>query len=169
MCNKYTYQKNMFKISVFIYMLLSGILCFSQKDSVRNLNIKLKTIRYTSAFLAGFSEGTMDAISFHYHSFQKRHPNADAQFWDPSISWENKWKNGDPAQGEKYLGSSTIFVPFQDAWHGLKGGKTMFTISSTIIIPIGEKKTWKWYAKEIAIGYLANRAGFYTSYNSIYK
>lgn len=158
------------KIKVFfITISLICTTCFSQSDSIRSLNIKLKTIRYSSAFLAGFAEGTMDAISFHYASFQKVHPNADAQFWNPSISWENKWKNGDPQQGEKYLGSSTVFVPFQDAWHGLKGGKTIFTIGSTLIIPIGEKKSWKWYAKEIAIGYIANRAGFYTSYNLIYK
>ena len=29
----------------------------------------------------------------------------------------NKWKNGDPKQGERFLGSSTIFVGLTDAWH----------------------------------------------------
>lgn len=38
-------------------------------------------------------------------------------FWDKSQSWKNKWKNGDASQGEKFPGSSTIFVSFTDAWH----------------------------------------------------
>ena len=32
-------------------------------------------------------------------------------------SWRNKWKNGDPKQGEKFPFSSTIFVLFTDRWH----------------------------------------------------
>lgn len=37
-------------------------------------------------------------------------------FWSQS-SWRRKWKNGDPKQGEKFFGSSTVFVMFTDAWH----------------------------------------------------
>ena len=32
-------------------------------------------------------------------------------------SWVNKWKNGDKLQGEKFRGSSTVFVGFTDLWH----------------------------------------------------
>lgn len=32
-------------------------------------------------------------------------------------SWRNKWKNGDPKQGEKFPFSSTILVMFTDRWH----------------------------------------------------
>ena len=39
-----------------------------------------------------------------------------AQFTDID-SWRNKWKNGDPKQGEKFPFSSTIFVMFTDRWH----------------------------------------------------
>lgn len=43
----------------------------------------------------------------------KGNPN----FWIKDISWKNKWKDGDPKKGEKFLGSSTIFVQLTDAWH----------------------------------------------------
>jgi hypothetical protein len=32
-------------------------------------------------------------------------------------SWRNKWKNGYPADGERFWGSSTIFVWLTDGWH----------------------------------------------------
>ena len=38
-------------------------------------------------------------------------------WWSMKESWRNKWKNGDPKQGEAFLGSSTVFVLLTDAWH----------------------------------------------------
>ena len=38
-------------------------------------------------------------------------------FWHKNKSWQNKWKNGDKSQGEKFFGSSRWFVLFTDAWH----------------------------------------------------
>jgi len=69
--------------------------------------------------LAGIFNACMDAIDFHYNTsiFTKWKP----QTWiDPSLSWKNKWKNGDYTQGEKFLGSSTIFVFITDFWHFLQ-------------------------------------------------
>lgn len=40
-----------------------------------------------------------------------------AKFCDGSISWVNKWKNGDHLQGEKFFGSSTFLVWTTDLWH----------------------------------------------------
>ena len=41
-------------------------------------------------------------------------------FWDYRISWKNKWKNGDPTQGEKFFLSSRMLATYMDAWHLLK-------------------------------------------------
>mgnify|MGYP006921345366 CR=1 FL=1 len=38
-------------------------------------------------------------------------------FWHKNKSWQNKWKNGDKKQGEKFWGSSRWFVAQTDAWH----------------------------------------------------
>lgn len=142
------------------------------KDSIkhiRNMNIALKTVRYSSAFVAGYAEGMQDVLSFHPDNFSKMHPNANKQFWLPDYSWKNKWKNGDKSQGEKFFGSSSFLVWTTDAWHGLKSINRVGTLGASIIIPIGSKKKWTYYAKELIIGYLFNRVGFYASYNLIYK
>lgn len=42
--------------------------------------------------------------------------NERGPFWSQS-SWRNKYKNGEPKQGERFFGSSTVFVMFTDGWH----------------------------------------------------
>ena len=157
-------------------IMLKSHCCFSQQrdfsDSIRhirNLNIQLKTARYSACYLAGLLEGRGDKLVHDYPAVKRVHPNMNDQFSDPSISWRNKWRDGDPRLGEKYIGSSTVFVPLTDEWHLDKGLSHFFTIAGTIVITIGGKKSWKYYVKEIAIDYLLNRAGFYTSYNLLYR
>lgn len=38
-------------------------------------------------------------------------------YWAKAVSWKNKWKNGDPKQGERWFTSSTITVFLTDGWH----------------------------------------------------
>lgn len=45
------------------------------------------------------------------------HGKLSGTFWDETIAWKNKWKNGDPKQGEKFLGSSTVFVFVTSGFH----------------------------------------------------
>lgn len=69
--------------------------------------------------LSGMAEAIMDTLQFHYDtSIFKKFKNQ--RFWYPGFSWMNKWKDGDPKNGERFLGSSTIFVGFTDAWHFFK-------------------------------------------------
>lgn len=59
-----------------------------------------------------------DKILFHFDkSIFAKMPQKYWDFWDVRDSWDNKWLNGDPDQGEKFIGSSTIFVMFTDMWH----------------------------------------------------
>jgi hypothetical protein len=69
--------------------------------------------------LSGGFEAIMDTLQFHYDkSIFKKFKNQI--FWCPLFSWANKWKDGDPKNGEKFIGSSTIFVGLTDAWHFFK-------------------------------------------------
>jgi len=74
--------------------------------------------------LAGLAEAVMDTIQFHYSSsiFSK----FDSEFWDPSISWKNKYKGGEPGAGPKFWGSTTFFVGITDAWHLFKLLRNLF-------------------------------------------
>ena len=38
-------------------------------------------------------------------------------FWDARDSWRLKYKNGEPALGARFPGSTTVFVALTDAWH----------------------------------------------------
>ena len=143
-------------------------ICFCQKDSIINLNIKLKSIRYGSLFISGFADGVNDAISFHYNSFQRVHPNANPQYWNPQFSWTNKYDNVE-AKTEDFPLSTTALVFVTDGFHLTNMINRTAFIGGSVIIPIGQKKKWWWYLKEMAIGYGFNRIGFYTSYNLIYK
>ena len=64
---------------------------------------------------SAMSKAIMDtcASSFESSVFKNLNP----LFWNKSVSWKNKWKNGDQAQGEAFPGSSTIFVSLTDGWH----------------------------------------------------
>lgn len=67
--------------------------------------------------LASIFESTMDKINFHFEKsiFSDK---KNQLFWNPSLSWKNKWK--EDLKTEKFWGSSTIFVFTTDAWHLFK-------------------------------------------------
>lgn len=67
--------------------------------------------------LAGLFNGVMDTLQFHYES--SIFPRGSL-FWNPAISWRNKYKNGDSSQGPRFPGSTTIFVFLTDGWHLMK-------------------------------------------------
>ena len=70
--------------------------------------------------VAGASKGVSDIISHHFSSSIFSNEKKFKQtFWNPLKSWKNKWADEkvDGKLVERYLGSSTIFVGFTDAWH----------------------------------------------------
>lgn len=65
---------------------------------------------------AGICNSVMDVLKTRYNTslFAKwKHQN----WLKPSLSWRNKWKDGDSKKGERFLGSSTVFVWLTDFWH----------------------------------------------------
>lgn len=68
---------------------------------------------------AGLFNSIMDIIYHKWNQsiFSKSKNENFINFSNPLISWKNKWENGDPNDGEKFIGSSTIFVMFTDLWH----------------------------------------------------
>ena len=70
--------------------------------------------------LAGFCEAVMDKLQFHYDmSIFKNFKNQ--LFWDPKISWRNKYEDGDPLKGEKFFLSKSL-LRFFNGWVGVGGG-----------------------------------------------
>ena len=73
-------------------------------------------ITLSCIILAGISNAIMDKISFHYDNSIFKNTSIE-QWANPKLSWKNKWKNGDRKNGERFIGSSTIFVWTTDLWH----------------------------------------------------
>jgi len=70
--------------------------------------------------MAGLASAAKDKMLFHYYkSIFKRFKNQ--QFWNPSISWKNKYK--DYNKGDlraKFPLSKTVLVGFTDGFHLMK-------------------------------------------------
>ena len=75
------------------------------------MTITLIILSVVFSVLAGISKAICDLSEEGKIKFYKK------TFWVKSLSWQNKWKNGDKKQGEKFFGSSRWFVLFTDAWH----------------------------------------------------
>jgi hypothetical protein len=69
-------------------------------------------------FLAGILNASMDVVSSRWDKsiFKKKFIKYE-KFFNPKISWLNKYKNGVPALGEKFPLSSTSLVFLTDWWH----------------------------------------------------
>jgi len=67
------------------------------------------------SIIAGISKAICDVSSINGKA--DKLSKLDIFWWRKSISSNNKYKNRDKAQGEAFLGSTTIFVIFTDAWH----------------------------------------------------
>lgn len=104
-------------------------------------------------FAAGCFEGVMDGLQFYY--------DKPDQFWNPDISWKNKYKGGDPANGKTFAGK--YFVAATDGWHLMKFGRNA-TLFTAFTLKIGEKKKWYWYLAEGAGYWFVNRVGFNVTY-----
>ena len=66
--------------------------------------------------IAAISNAVMDTISFRFEkSIFSKFKNKD--WFDPSISWKNKYKDKCPDKGPAFWGSTTFFVWVTDAWH----------------------------------------------------
>lgn len=67
--------------------------------------------------LAGICNAIMDKINFHWDESIFKGSKYE-QWANPAISYKNKWKNrSNSLHGERFPGSSTIFVWTTDLWH----------------------------------------------------
>lgn len=104
-----------------------GLFKFSKKEK-NNL-----IITGSLMILSGMSDGLNQTLSFNYNNFKKVFPNANDNWWNPKISYLNKYKNSDPTQGERFIGSKTFFVFTTDGYHFTRMVSNISTISSLSI------------------------------------
>lgn len=83
--------------------------------------------------LAAMCNAVMDKLSHHYSTsiFVKYDP----QFWNPKVSWKNKYKNGRKSLGPAFFLSTGILVAFTDAWHLFKSSMIVLLAISVVTFP----------------------------------
>ena len=135
-----------------ITLIVISLTCFSQW--------KPQPLPLSLTYCAGAFKGTADYLQFHY--------SGQNTWLNPDLSWRNKWKNGDPSHGEKFPGSSTVFVCFTDGWHLMNTGNKVCVLGA-LCLKIGKKQPLKYYLYDLVIYTFAYSAGFWTTYEILYK
>ena len=142
--------------------------CYSHEQEKWKLD-KNRLITGGLVFTAGAAKGFNETLQFHWDAFHEAFPNANPKWFDPSISWTNKYKNGDSEAGPKFPLSTSVLVMFTDQYH-LNNFINKLAWSSTIVIKIGEgKKPWKHYLFDLLYYTICHQAGFLLTYGPFEK
>lgn len=178
------YSKSLAFLAILILICVSGLQAQKKwKDYL---------ISGSAMFVSGMLDGTVESINYHYETgFKPRFPNANDQFWNPAVSWKNKYKNGDPLYGPKFVGSTTLFAFTTDAYHLLRTSKR--SIDGLTLVYFANKeydeyksnaskvikskpnfhksnsKKWKNAAKDFLILTAIRCAGFHLTYTFIFR
>ncbi len=115
-------------------------------------------------FLAGMAKGFNETLQFHWKEFHRQHPGANTQWFYPTESWKNKYKNNDPEQGPKYFLSTSVLIMFTDQYH-LNNFINKMAWGSALVFKLGEdKKPFKQYLLDFLYYGLCHQAGFALTY-----
>lgn len=118
-------------------------------------------------FLAGAANGVAEDLQFHYGEFENTFPNANPEFWNPDLSWRNKYLNGDPGQGPAYFGSTTFLASTTDGYHAAVAARTFLLTTTICISP--ERRGWKPFLKRTLLYTASYAAGFELMYAGIIR
>jgi len=151
------------KTFAIILLFLSSI-CYSQQ---REFKLIEEIPSMSTMFLAGAFNGVSQDLLFHYNEFENTFPNTTPQFWNPEISWVNKYKNGDPLQGARFPGSTTILVGITDGYHAMLSSRDIMVVTSIALS--SKSRSWKHFLKKTAVYTIAYGIGFELTYGKIIK
>ena len=118
----------------------------------------------SSMFVSGFSDGTSELIKWDYESFEKYYGDSNDEWWNPDISWKNKYKNGDQNQGAAFFGSRTFLVGVTDGYHAARSLRNLSLTATLFLVP-RQEFNFKRFVFRMIVYTLANRAGFHLAYS----
>lgn len=114
--------------------------------------------------VAGSAKGFNETLQFNYKIFEKTFPGANKQWFDPKVSWRNKYEGGDPDNGPKYFLSTSVLVMFTDQYH-MNNFIFKTALMSALVIKLGEgKKPLKHYLYDLLFYTACYQAGFAATY-----
>lgn len=148
---------------VLILLLLKTSLGVAQKKYLKEYWPSL-----TSSFMAGSFEGTAESLKFQYADFKRMFPNAREQYWNPTLSWRNKYRDGRPELGPKFFGSTSMFVWTTDGYHSMRFGRNI-SLVTTLALHKNKGKKLKHYLIDAALHTTAYQLGFFATYDLMFN
>lgn len=122
-----------------------------------------------TTFAGGALNGIAEDLQFHYPEFKRTFPNVNDQFWNPQISWKNKYEDWDKGiRAEKFPFSSTALAWTTDGYHLVRTGQRLL-FTTSVVLSYDKKKNWKYYLMDAALLTLIRSAGFHLTYSLIIK
>jgi len=122
-----------------------------------------KIITGSLMFFGGSSKGFNEKLQFHYDEFKHIFPGASDRWFNPDVSWQNKYKHGNSAEGAKFPLSTTMLVFTTDQYH-LNNFIQRVSITSAIVLKIGQKQKFKYYVYDFIYYTICYQAGFALTY-----
>ena len=120
----------------------------------------------TLCLISGLFDGLAETLKWHSDKFIDKFPRQNPNFWIPSLSWVNKWKNGDPSQGEKFWLSSRALVSLTDGYHLsrlLKNIQLFIAVALPVVF-----LSIPYYILLFALSYLLYTVGFSIIYDKLF-
>ena len=125
---------------------------------------KNKILTGSLVLVGGAAKGFNETLQFNYKIFEKTFPGANKQWFDPKVSWRNKYEGGNPDNGPKFFLSTSVLVMFTDQYH-LNNFIHKTALMSALVIKIGEgKKPFKHYLYDLLFYTACYQAGFAATY-----
>jgi hypothetical protein len=93
-------------------LLIFSSTVFAQKGDSRQSKWKLdkdKILTGSLVFSGGASKSFNETLQFNYRIFEKTFPGANKQWFDPKVSWRNKYEGGNPDNGPQTFSFNNSF------------------------------------------------------------
>jgi len=123
-----------------------------------------KILTGSLVLVGGAAKGFNETLQFNYKIFEKTFPGVNKQWFDPKVSWRNKYEGGNPDNGAKFFLSTSAFVMFTDQYH-LNNFIQKTAIMSALVIKIGApKQPFRYYVYDLLWYTLCYQVGFAATY-----
>lgn len=121
--------------------------------------------------LSGIANGVMDYLSYRV-AYNPYHPMRSSVWWNPGLSWNNKYKNRTQSQGPAFFLSTSALVFLTDGWHFFKMLTFAFITLAVIIAPVPDIPFVDWPTwTEIPLSYftlwLVRAGSFHITFHHI--
>lgn len=143
-------------------------ICNETEKKEYGYELERALIKGGAVFLSGALDGISETLVWHYPQFQAVHPGANPGYWNPYESWRNKYRNGDPAQGAKFPGSTTYLAWKTDGYHLTRTGSRFFIFGAITVSIFEKRRKWWTYPAEFVAGGIVRSAGFHATYSGLY-